>query len=74
MSRTTAPRPRIRTCARCNAEFDATAATRPPAYCGDECRRLKHVESMRAYRRQRSEEIARLRGVVHQLESALQAA
>ena len=25
MSRTTAPRPRIRTCIRCNAEFDATA-------------------------------------------------
>ncbi len=74
MSRTTAPRPRIRICARCNVEFDAAATTRPLTYCSDECRRLKHVESIRAYRRQRSEEIARLRGVVQQLESALQAA
>jgi len=74
MSHKTAPRPRIRSCARCNAEFDATATTRPLTYCSDECRRLKHVESMREYRRQRSEEIARLRGVVHRLESALQAA
>ncbi len=74
MSRPTAPTPRIRPCARCNVEFDATGTTRPLTYCSDECRRLKHVESMREYRRQRSEEIARLRGVVHQLESALEAA
>ena len=70
----TAPAPKIRTCARCAREFDATAVTRPMSYCGPECKRLKHVESMREYRRQRSEEIARLRGVVRQLENAIHAA
>ena len=74
MVRKSASSPQIRTCARCNTEFDATATTRPPAYCGPECRRLKHVESMREYRRQRSAEIARLRGVVRQLGSVIHAA
>ncbi len=72
MSRSIAPR--IRACARCRTEFDAAGTTRPLTYCSAECRRLRHVESMREYRRSRSEEIARLRGVVQQLESALQAA